>query len=104
MTSQTRLVPIRIAEIRSVVICVALGPQAGRALAHAAVGQRQGVYVLHLLASRGQEGNHLAIDRVVLCTGCAGDQWGPVAEGPVRPLFLDRQHSKGVSNPPLSNR
>ena len=44
------LVPIRISEIRAVVIRVVLGPQAGRAVAGAAVGQRQGVHVLHLLA------------------------------------------------------
>lgn len=50
MPSHTKLVPIRISEIRAVVIRVVLGPQAGRSFASAAVGQRQGVHVLHLLA------------------------------------------------------
>jgi hypothetical protein len=65
MTSHTQLVPIRISEIRTVVIRVVLGPQAGRAVAGAAMGQRQGVHVVHLLARRGQERDHLAIARVV---------------------------------------
>jgi hypothetical protein len=50
MTSHTELVAIRITEVRAVAIRVVLGPQAGRALAGAAVGQRRGVHVLHLLA------------------------------------------------------
>ena len=50
MTSHTQLVPIRIAEVRAVVMRVVFGPQAGWAFAGAAVGQRQGVHVLHLLA------------------------------------------------------
>lgn len=79
MTSHTKLVPIQISEIRAVVMRVVLGPQAGRAFASAAVGQRQGVRVLHLLACFDQEGDHLAIARVVWyqVVWAANEEQGP---------------------------
>lgn len=98
MTSHTQLVPIRIAEIRAVVMRVVLGPQAGRAVAGAAVGQRQGVNPIHLGARLRQERDHLAIARVVrrLVVWAANEEQGPRAGRrlPARPRAVFFQEPK----------
>src|SRR5213075_146545 len=85
MAGDAQLVPIRIAKVRTVVVVVVLGPQAGRTLAGADVPQGSFVSRSDDCSGGRGEGNHLPVSGMVRLSvmGLADDEEGPCPAGTV---------------------
>jgi hypothetical protein len=102
MAGYAELVPIRIAEIRAIVLFVVLGPEPRRSFRSAAVGERHGVGSVHEAATLREEGDHLAIARLVrqFVVGSADEKQGSRSRSglPTSPWALPfaetRRHSE----------
>jgi hypothetical protein len=75
VAAHAEFVSVRIAEVGAIVVRVVVGPEARRAVAGAAVGQRGGVRAVHGGAVGGQQRHHLAVaDRGCMAVEGRADQ------------------------------
>jgi len=65
MARYTKLVPVRVSEIRTVVVFVVLRPEPRRSFCSTAVGERHDIRSVHDATTLCEERDHLAITRLV---------------------------------------